>query len=340
MFEKVIAIAAGITTTVLLLLLFSDKKPAPIVTNPPVFVQPYVPPPQQPVRPSQQISVQVPGYLDYSATVQQLQKWNQEAPELTEVGTYGKSSQGKDIYFIRVNNQRITQPKPIVLITACIHGNEPHASSTVMGYIGTLLSRYGKDGAISNLIDSRDIYFVPVVSPDSYPNSRHVDGVDPNRNFPTENDPEKISVAPVKALRDFFLKIKPNAVISGHTWGRVYLIPYGDKMANTPHHADFQRIVGQMATMSRYRMMRACDLYQGNGGLNIDPIRTCMDYDYLTPIFGSELDWYYRNGAMGIVLEAGTHQRIPSQAETQEEFERTFPAILHFIQEAPLVKLR
>jgi hypothetical protein len=260
-----------------------------------------------------------PSYLDNEATVNQLVEWHQEAPKLTEIGTYGKTSIGKDIYYIRVTNPE-TENKKVVLITACIHGNEPLSSSTIMSYIGTMLDKYGDDSEITELIDTRDIYFVPIVSPDSYPNKRHVDGVDPNRDFPTMRIPEKTSVPPVMALREFFLKIKPDAVISGHTSGRVYLTPWGDRNQVCPNESDYKRIIGEMSGMSGYDVMRACQIYN-------------------SPIYGGEVDWYYRHSSFSIVCEFGTHQNIPTTKDTREEFDLTFKAFLHFCKEAPLVKV-
>ena len=76
-----------------------------------------------------------------------------------------------------------------MLVTAGIHGNEPLSTSVTMSYMCYLLSQYGKDIELTKLIDETTIYYVPVVSPDSYPYSRHVDSVDPNRNFPTLKHP-------------------------------------------------------------------------------------------------------------------------------------------------------
>ena len=279
----------------------------------PIQVQPESPPPN----PS--ISNPRPAYQNYIAVVQQLEQWNQEAPRLTEIGKYGKSSRGQDLWYIRVKGDNDIE-KPKVMITACIHGNEPLSASTVMNYIGSMLERYGEDDEITEIINSRDIYFIPVVSPDSYPNSRHVDGVDPNRNFPTQRDPNKRSVAPVQALRDFFLKVKPDAIISGHTFGRVYLTPWGDNTQRCPNDSDYQRIIGEMSDLSRYRYIRACEMYN-------------------RPIYGTEVDWYYRNGAFSIVMEFGTHQRVPSRSDIDHEYDRTFKAVLHFMKEAPLVNV-
>lgn len=310
----------------LLLLSVIDKAVDRPQNMPPQYVQPYYPPyypPERPIIPElrkPQITTEIPDYLDYRETVEQLKKWNREAPDFTEVGVYGKSSKEEDLYYLKIEADRGTDEyKPVVLITSCIHGNEPLSASTVMGYIGTMLGTYGEDKDVTELIDSRIIYFIPVVSPDSYPRSRHVDGVDPNRNFPTQDNPGKRSVPPVEELKNFFLEIKPKAVISGHTWGRIYLTPWGDQNRKCEDDDDYQKIIGEMCRLSRYRMQRACEMYN-------------------RPIYGTEVDWYYRNGAFSIVMEFGTHQRIPSSSEIQEEFNRTYKAVIHFIRHAPLVR--
>lgn len=294
--------------------------------NTPRYIQPQYPPhypPQKPIAPqlrNPEITTQIPDYLNYQDTVQQLKKWNSEAPDFTKIGTYGKSSQGEDLYYLKIEADRGTNEyKPVVLITACIHGNEPLSASAVMGYIGTMLGTYGKDKEATDLIDSRIIYFIPVASPDSYPRSRHVDGVDPNRDFPTRDNPSKKSVPPIEALKDFFLSIKPKAVISGHTWGRIYLTPWGDQTSKCDDDAEYRKIIGEMGRLSKYKMQRACEMYN-------------------QPIYGTEVDWYYRNGSFSIVMEFGTHQRVPSRSDIQEEFDRTYKAVLYFIQHAPLVR--
>lgn len=283
------------------------------------FVPPAPEVPKVPATPN--ISTPVPAFMQYPAVVAQLQKWNKEAPDLTEVGTYGKSRQGKDLTYIRVTNKFDGLPKPVVLIHACIHGNEPHATANVMATIGTMLAGYGKDQEVTTLINTRDIYFVPVMCVDSYPNSRTIDGVDPNRDFPGPSRPSHKSTPCVDQMQTFFTKIKPKAVISTHTFGRILLCPYGDSKTRCPNDADYTRIVGKMATMCQYRIDRACNMYA-------------------TTIGGSEVDWYYRHGAFSIVMEVGTHQRPPSLPEVQSEFQRTYKGILYFIQDAPTVSIQ
>lgn len=271
--------------------------------------------------PESSVVTEIPNYLTYKEIIHQLKEWEEQAKDLAEVGTYGKTTKGTDIFYIRINNEFDAKPKPKVLITACIHGNEPWSTGVVMAYAGTLLGQYGEDQNITDLVNSRDIYIIPVVSPDSYPDSRRVDGVDPNRNFPGPSKPDKKSVAPVKSLMDFVLQIKPNAIVSGHTWGRIFLQPYGDKNELCPDHEEYQRILKQMGEMCDYDMQRACEMYN-------------------EPIFGTEVDWYYRNKIFAIVMEFGTHQKIPTPKEIKSEFERTFQGVLWFIEEAPVVELK
>lgn len=307
--------------------------------GPPAIAPPISNAPVEPVVPERlnyHLSGPKPVYLDLHGTQAKLAEWATEAPGLAEVGTYGKSRRGQELGYIRVGNRASEKPRPVVLITACIHGNEPLSASTTMWFIGTLLDQYGDQPEITELLDTRDIYFVPIVSPDSYPGSRHVDGVDPNRDFPSPMRPGHVSVPPVKALQDFSLRIKPSAVISGHTWGRVFLTPWGDSMQNCPNHDDYARIVGQMCEKSGYRMMRACDMYGPGGGLAIPGPR---QYG-MVPIHGTDVDWFHRQGAFAVIIEFGTHQRIPSPQDIQIEFDKTFAAVCHFIREAPAVEVR
>jgi len=257
----------------------------------------------------------------YDEIIEILKVWESKSPNLIDIGTYGKTSKGLDTYYLKVTNEFDNKDKDVVLLTACIHGNEPWSTSTMLGYMGHLLSKYGEDEKITKILDEKIIYFIPVVSPDSYGKSRRVDGVDPNRDFPTKDNPDKKSVPPVNNLRNFFLEIKPNSVLSGHTYGRVYLVPWGDSTKNNPNIDDYKKIASEMGELSNYRHQRACELYN-------------------RPIYGVEADWYHRNGAFAMVMEFGTHQRHPSLNDTKQEFQRTLDAVLYFIEESVKVEIK
>ena len=266
---------------------------------------------------SPNITLQTPTHLSYSKIIEQLRTWEKEAPDLVEVGFYGKTKKDTNICYIRIFNKKGKKNLPRVLITGCIHGDEPWSTGCVMAYAGNLLGKYEEN---KDLIKSRDIYIVPVVSPDSYPTSRYVDGVDPNRDFPVPSRPNHISTISIKNIQNFFHEIRPNAVISGHTFGRVFLIPFGDTVQKCPNESDYQRIIGKMSDLCNYTIKHTHD-------------------NYRKPIHGTEVDWYYRNGALSVVMEFGTHQKIPKNQEIESELARTWNGFLHFLQEAPIVDI-
>lgn len=271
--------------------------------------------PKQP--PATGINDYIFSHREYDKIIQILKDWEDKASNLVDVSTYGKSSQGKDLYYIKLSNE-YKPGKDVILITSCIHGNEPLSTSTTLAYIGYLLSKYNVDSEVTEIINSKQIYYIPVVSPDSYSNKRHVDGVDPNRDFPTLKNPDKQSVKPIMCLREFFLKIKPNSVLSGHTYGRMFLMPWGDTNKECPDHSNYKDLVSRMASSANYRYMKASELYN-------------------SPIFGSEIDWYYRNGACGVVMEFGLHQNKPTLDDTENEFKRTLDAFIIFLKDSTSV---
>lgn len=309
------------------LVLTAANKPHEVDPAPPVIQQPQEEPKPEPLNPN--ISVTIPGWLSYADMVTQLKQWNKEAPDLTEVGRYGETSKGTPLGYIKLGRKDLCSERKKTLIFASIHGNEPWASAIIMGYIGTMLDAYGEDEQVTQLLDSQDIYFVPVASPDSAPQNeygqgmqRHVEGVDPNRDFPTRKSPDRKSVATVQSLRNFDKAVGGfDAVISGHTWGQVFLKPWGDSSQSCPNDSDYNRILGEMKQLSGY-----------------DPIPASQVYG--RPIYGTEVDWFYRQGAFSIVIEYGTHQRVPSIQQVKSEIEKTYKAVLCFLSEAPTVEVK
>lgn len=258
--------------------------------------------------------------LEYTEIIEQAKKWKIECEDFFDYGFYGETSAKNKILYFKITNKLVKNKKPKVLLTATIHGNEPFSTGCIMAYAGNLLGEYSKDKIVKNILDTREIYVIPVVSPDSYLKNRYVDQVDPNRNFPSPFNNKK-STKTIASLQEFFLKIKPQAVISGHAFGRLLLMPFGDNTKPCPNDDDYKRIIGKMSELSKYKMLRTC-------------------FNYGTPIYGTEVDWYYRNNAFSIVMEFGNGQYKPNKEEIRKEYYATWNSILYFIQKAPLVKIK
>lgn len=254
------------------------------------------------------ISETRPPYKDYKNLVFMMKNWESEANGFVEVGTYGKTTKDIDQYYVKITNKSVGGKKPSCVITGCIHGNEPISTCTEVWWITTLLSSYATDPRAKEILDTREIYFIPVLSPDTYPHSRHVDGVDPNRNFPSSG--EKQSVVPIENFKNFFKVNKFNAFITGHSYGRVFMFA----TERDPERREaYERIKKDMDSISSYKATWL-------GGPN-----TTLDGD-----------WGNRQGAFSLLVEFGTHQRIPSPEDIETEFKATYESILYFLKEAPV----
>jgi len=275
---------------------------------------------EQPLR-LPKITNECPSYLDYEEIIVQLKSWESQAVDFVKVLSYGKSSEGTDLYCAVVTNTKSKENKEKVLITACIHGNEPWSTGTVVAFMGYLLKNYETDKEIQKTLNTKEIYIVPVVSPDSYPSNRYVDGIDPNRNFPKDQNSKKQSIKPLRDLQKLFLDIKPKVAISGHTFGRSFLYPYADTNEVCENDEEYKAILKKMQELSGYSFLK-----------------TSKNYGY--PIYGTEIDWYYRNGCFSLVVEFGTHQIKPTLEQIKNELNKTKSSLLYFINEGSKVVVK
>lgn len=302
--------------------LYVHNKHAEVRPEPPMerLVQPspIQPPPvtPEPTETKPNITFTVPnGDMKFQEICQQLVKWNQEAPQITEVGLVGKTQNGTDIPYIRIGKK--TGPK--LLITSCIHGNEHLCASVAMGCMGKYLAAYMTDDEVTKLVRERDLYYIPVVCPESYmKNSRHDLGKDPNRNFTGPNLEEVQSIPSIDALKKFFLEHKFKSAMSCHNFAKIYFIPWGYQRKRTESHGDYARILDSMCVQSGYTWKQ-------------------LERESAPPYYGYEADWYYKHGALSIVNEIGS-TFTASPGEVRSETEKNFKAFKIWIRESPIVR--
>lgn len=97
-------------------------------------------------------------------------------PGLAQISDIGDSwektapggSPGYDLWMVRLTNESIPGPKPRFFLMANIHAREVATAESAMDFIATLLHGYGRDPDATWLLDSREIYVVPMVNPDGH----------------------------------------------------------------------------------------------------------------------------------------------------------------------------
>ncbi len=177
----------------------------------------------------------------------------------------GQSIDGRNIYAVLISdNYGEDEEEPVAYFDALHHAREPLAMATTINYMFWLLENYGVDPLVTNLIDNRELYFVPVVNPDGYEYNRQTNpnggglwrknrrnivnsscfGVDLNRNYSfgyaangscsstnpcsnTYRGSNFFSEPETVAVRDFMNDIEPSTAFSIHSTAGKYLMPYG-----------------------------------------------------------------------------------------------------------------
>jgi hypothetical protein len=122
--------------------------------------------------PAQNAKITVPLRFDRYYTLEQVyeavQAINQAYPDMTKLEEAGKSEEGRPIYAVTVNNPK-TGPalaKPGIYVDGNIHGNEIQGGEICLYLLDYLLGNYGKNKEVTELLDKKVFYVVPVVNVD------------------------------------------------------------------------------------------------------------------------------------------------------------------------------
>jgi len=124
-------------------------------------------------------------YHDYYGTIDVLNEFQIKYPDLVNVFSIGESVLGKDIWCIRITNENNTKPKSSCLIDGCIHGEEWEAGEACLYLSEYLLINFDANETITHILNSSEVYLVPLVNPDArQDDSRYNDnGINLDRNF-------------------------------------------------------------------------------------------------------------------------------------------------------------
>jgi hypothetical protein len=210
--------------------------------------------------------------------------------DIVERESLGKSHLGRDIWALKVTKDAKTTPdnsRPAVLYNALQHAREWLAGETCRRTLEYFTDNYGTDDLVTELVDTRELWFVCVANPDGYEytftegnrlwrknmadnNGDGVrgepgDGVDPNRNFATNwgRDNEGSSSDPAsetyrgpapdsepetKAMKGLWDRIDFKFQKNDHTAAELLLYPQGfQQYTPTPDNGIFEALAGNDA---------------------------------------------------------------------------------------------
>jgi hypothetical protein len=133
-------------------------------------------------------------YPSFQKIEAKLKKLHHDYPQQTQLMSIGKSVLGRDLYFLKISKNPTTDAKlPEFKYISSMHGDEITGRELMISLAEDLLSGYGKDSKITELIDNTEIYIMPSMNPDgSELRQRYnANNADLNRDFPDfTSDPQ------------------------------------------------------------------------------------------------------------------------------------------------------
>jgi len=195
------------------------------------------------------------GYHNFQSVQDDLRKILDKHPKIASIEQYGASLEKRPLLALKLTSTESSLHKPSILMTASTHGDELITVEVLFGLIEQLLSGYLQDGRMTKLLDSYELYFIPVVNPDGYVREeRYANGVDPNRDYPWPQDPNHKSNPCVEALMKFYETHKIKASIDFHAYGQMIMYPWAYTYSGLPSFEEnvFNSITSHMASFNGY----------------------------------------------------------------------------------------
>ena len=124
-------------------------------------------------------------YHNYFTTMKMLNGFNEKYPDFVKVFSIGKSVLGKDIWCIRITNEKNDTRKSSCLIDGCIHGVEWETGEACLYLAEYLLINFDNNATITHVLNTTEVYIIPLVNPDGRQDDSRFNnnGIDLNRNF-------------------------------------------------------------------------------------------------------------------------------------------------------------
>ncbi len=302
----------------------------------------------------------LPGYMTYEQMKTKLKNLADKNPNiasLADIGDSWEKSTGKspnnDIWCLTITNKnkKTKSAKPASLFIGGMHSRELAPPEIMYKLAETLVTQYGKDQAITDLVDTRDINIIPMVNVDGrilvengnnwQRKNTHGSGVDLNRNFDSywnykglnvpsswvgdaasPNSETYSGTAPasepeVKAIQNYYNVKKLNLVLDMHSYGEMFFWPVGYSDKDVPEASLFKGMYNESFKKINY-----------SGGTSMS---------LLYPTTGTTDDYaYVKHRALGLGMEVGESFR-PSYQEVETMWNQLKPHLLYLVRKSNTV---
>ncbi len=134
-------------------------------------------------------------YPSYDVLVTMMNQFQTDYPSLCRIVNIGNTTNGREILVAKISdNVDVDEDEPEFLYTASMHGDEIVGIVMLLRLIDYMLSNYGIDAQVTNLVNNVEIWINPTANPDgtyaggndnvSNATRFNAQGYDLNRNYP------------------------------------------------------------------------------------------------------------------------------------------------------------
>jgi PKD repeat protein len=138
-------------------------------------------------------------YPTYNAYLDLLTQFKAAHPDICKIDTIGVLASGRMLLAVKISdNVNVEEGEPEFLYTSSIHGDEVCGYVLMLHLIDYLLTNYGTDTRVTNMVNNMVIWINPLANPDgTYHGGNNTvngatrynaNGVDMNRNYPDPED--------------------------------------------------------------------------------------------------------------------------------------------------------
>lgn len=180
-------------------------------------------------------------YYNYNELTKRLQSLAQKYPHIASLSTVGQSVEGRQLWVMRITRDpdRKSLGKPKFKYVGNMHGDETVSRQVLVYLVEYLLTKYGEEERITELVNSTDIYIMPSMNPDGFEKSTEGDcsgdhggrnnakNKDLNRSFPDQFDKTTVDPANIPEVMAVMRWIQEKKfVLSGNLHGGTVVASY------------------------------------------------------------------------------------------------------------------
>jgi hypothetical protein len=277
-------------------------------------------------------------FHSYSQMATELQTIATTYPEIARLYDLGQSVQGRVLWGLKItDNPDDEENEPEVRICGLHHGNEYMSAELPLNLALLLVQNYSSDPTIAELVDTREIWIIPMVNPDGREaGSRYnAHGVDLNRNYgymPESATP--YSEPETRAMRNNAVQNNFVLSLSFHCSGDIVNYVWNYKHQRAPDNNVIEYLSEQYGSHNGYWVVEGYDWYQTLGDCNDFSYGTRGDIDWTVEVQNSDIPqaWDLNRDAIleiidaadmgltGVVTNADNGQPIPATVWVEEAF--------------------